>query len=103
MPDTKTEMKSKHIPVVCTKAMEQFLAVSPGRDLISLRLKPFRVFICTLAPEVYELIWMLIKRCKFPQPVFLGDAEVFCLRFLSQICIDNLSKGYSGFLMSERS
>lgn len=61
MPDTKTEMKSKHIPVVCTKAMEQFLAVSPGRDLISLQLKPFRVFICTLAPEVYELIWMLIK------------------------------------------
>lgn len=41
--------------------MEQFLAVSPGRDLISLQLKPFRVFICTLAPKVYELIWMLIK------------------------------------------
>lgn len=72
MPDTKTEMKSKHIPVVCTKAMEQFLAVSPGRDLISLRLKPFRVFICTLAPEVYELIWMLIKRCKFPQQSLFG-------------------------------
>lgn len=61
MPDTKTEMKSKRIPAVCTKAMEQFLAVSSGRDLISLQLKPFRVFICTLAPEVYELIWMLIK------------------------------------------
>ena len=49
MPDTK------HIPVVCTKAMEQFLAVSPERDLISLWLKPFRVFICTLAPEVYDM------------------------------------------------
>lgn len=67
MPDTKKEMKSKHIPVVCTKAMEQFLAVSPERDLISLWLKPFSVFICTLAPEVYELIGMPIKCCKFPQ------------------------------------
>lgn len=92
MPDTKTEMKSKHIPLVCTKAMEQFLAVSPGRDLISLGLKPFRVFICTLAPEVYELIWMPIKRCKFPQRVFLGDTEVFCMYFLSQIRIDIYQK-----------
>lgn len=81
MPDTKTEMKSKHIPVVCTKAMEQFLSVSPGRDLISLRLKPFRVFICTLAPEVYELIWMLIKCCKFPQTVFLGHMSVLHVFF----------------------
>lgn len=72
--------------------MKQFLAVSPGRDLISLWLKPFRVFICTLAPEVYELIWMLIKHCKFPQRVFWGGTEVFCMYFLSQMLINIYQK-----------
>lgn len=88
MPDTKKEMKSKHIPVVCTKAMEQFLAVSPERDLISLWLKPFRVFICTLAPEVYELIGMPIKHCEFSQRAFLGDTVASCQYFLPHICTD---------------
>lgn len=101
MPDTKTEMKSKHIPVVCTKAMEQFLAVSPGRDLISLWLKPFRVFICTLAPEVYELIWMPIKGCNFPELVFFGGHRGFLPVSSFPNTYRYLLQGCSSFLVSE--
>lgn len=59
MPDTKKEMKSKHIPGVCTKDQ----AVSSGlprEDLISAWPKTSTVFICV--PKVVTSMWLFIKQ-----------------------------------------